>query len=110
MDGNQPEIVKAFRALGCTVAHTHRLGQGFPDICVGYGGLSMLIEIKDGSKPKSAQELTDDEREFQGRWTGGVRMVRNLDDVSETVSTLRRWHAAITRASCEQIAQEIEKR
>ena len=32
IDANQPEIVKSFRKLGCTVQHLHMVGDGCPDL------------------------------------------------------------------------------
>lgn len=98
-DANQPAIVEAFRKLGASVAHCHTVGHGFPDIAVGYSGLTMLVEIKDPSKPPSKQRLTDDEVEFFNTWKGGVRLVRDLDNVTETINTLVRWHEAIRRGN-----------
>jgi hypothetical protein len=95
-DANQTEIIEAFRKAGCTVRSVHMVGSGFPDLVVGFGGLSMLIEVKDGSKPPSAQKLTEDEQTFHNTWTGGVRLVRRLEDVPPTVETLMAWHKAIT--------------
>ena len=46
VDLNQKEIVKHFRSLGATVAHTHMIGQGYPDITVGYRGTNYMVEIK----------------------------------------------------------------
>lgn len=94
-DGNQSDIVAAFRKLGASVAHCHTIGKGFPDLAVGYGGLTMLIEIKDPSRPPSKQRLTEDEVDFFNTWKGGVRIVKDLDDVTETINTLVRWHEAI---------------
>jgi hypothetical protein len=62
---------------------------------VGFGGLTMLIEIKDPSQPPSKQRLTDDEVEFFSGWKGGVRIVRDVEDAAETINTLVRWHEAI---------------
>jgi hypothetical protein len=60
IDANQPEIVKAFRQLGCEVAITSNLGHGFPDLIVGKPKRQkvVLVEVKDGSKPPSARKLT----------------------------------------------------
>ena len=48
VDANQPVIVAALRAIGATVQHLHAVGQGCPDILVGYDGVNFLMEIKDG--------------------------------------------------------------
>ena len=67
VDNNQREIVKKLRKIpGVTVSITSALGDGFPDIVVGYKGVNHLIEIKDGSKPPSRRKLTPaEERELE---------------------------------------------
>ena len=87
-DANQPEIVKAFRALGCTVAHTHKLGQGFPDLVVGKLGVNVLVEIKASKKDK----LTPDEFDFFRDWKGHVSVVVDYEDVSRVVSVIEDEH------------------
>lgn len=81
VDANQPEIVEAFRSAGCHVAHTHTLGQGFPDLIVKGKTRMVMVEVKDGSKPPSAQALTPDELEFAEKWDGHYYVVRSVDDV-----------------------------
>ena len=95
VDANQAEVFKAFRKLGCSVWDTSRLGGGFPDCVLGYGGVCITVEIKDGSKPPSARKLTPAEIEFRDTWKGGVRLVQNLDDVQINVGLMRRWHRAL---------------
>ena len=70
VDANQPGTVKALRDAGMTVAVTSGLGKGFPDLVVGFRGLTCLIELKDGEKPPSAQKLTADEIQFRDSWAG----------------------------------------
>ena len=86
VDDNQPEIVKAFRALGCQVAHTHMVGAGFPDIVVERRGRVALVEIKDGSKRPSARKLTKPEAEFHETWP--VHIVESTGDV---IRLVREW-------------------
>ena len=52
-DSNQTEIAQTFRDMGATVAFTHTIGGGFPDLVIGFRGVNLLIEIKDGAKPPS---------------------------------------------------------
>ncbi len=52
-DANQPEIVAHFRKRGATVQHVHQI-PGALDLIIGYAGIDVRIEIKDGSKPSSA--------------------------------------------------------
>ncbi len=82
VDANQRTIVKALRAMGATVLHTHQLGKGAPDLIVGYRGREYLLECKDGQKPPSARKLTPDEETFHRTWRGSVvRVVESVDDV-----------------------------
>ena len=94
-DANHSVIVAAFRKLGCSVLSLAPLGNGAPDLAVGYGGLTCLVEVKDGAKPPSAQALTPDQKQFMDTWTGGVRLVNSLEAVVETVELLRRWREKI---------------
>ena len=82
-DDNQPQIVKAFRQLGYSVAHTHTIGKGFPDIVIGRDGVNTLVEIKDGLKTKSQRQLTPDEKEFHEAWRGTVVIIESVEDVIE---------------------------
>ena len=91
-DRNHAEIVKAFRSLGCSVLSLAPLGSGAPDLAVGYGGLTLLVEIKDGTVVPSARKLTPDQETFWDTWRGGVRLVTDLQAVVETVDLLNAWH------------------
>lgn len=91
VDANHAELAEAFRRLGCTFLSLAPLGKGAPDGAVGYGGLTILVEFKDGDKPKSKQKLTPDQKKFWDTWTGGVRLVTDLAGVEETVKVLRLW-------------------
>lgn len=80
VDGNQAEIVKALRGVGCSVQHLHTVGKGCPDILVGRDGMNILMEIKDGSLPPSRRALTDDEAEWHDAWRGSVCVVKSVED------------------------------
>ena len=85
VDANQPEIVEALRAVGCTVQHLHTVGKGCPDLLVGRAGRNFLLEIKDGNKPPSKRKLTADEKEWHQTWTGQVIVVNSVDEALEAV-------------------------
>lgn len=80
VDANQPDIVKALRAAGVSVAHTHMIGHGFPDILAGLCGVNILMEIKDGDKPPSARKLTPDEATWHAAWDGQVVVVSSPEE------------------------------
>ena len=94
IDVNQPSIVEAFRAHGCDYLHTHQLGKGYPDGFVAFGGIWLAIEIKGESGT-----LTEAQERLYGTLKTLPRIVRNVDEVDETVRTLKRWHEAIRRAA-----------
>ena len=74
-DANQPDIVKALRGAGATVQHLHGVGEGCPDLLVGYHHLNILMEVKDGAKPPSAQKLTGPQVIWHRDWRGKVYVV-----------------------------------
>ena len=70
MDANHKAISQALEQIGCTVQSLASVGGGCPDLLVGYHGHNYILEVKDGSKIPSKRKLTDDEAEWQERWTG----------------------------------------
>ena len=113
VDSNQKGVVKALRDAGASIAHTHTLGRGFPDFVIGLKGLSLvgefdvkelmeaienvkgvkvisgvniLVELKDGKKPQSAQKLTSDEEKWHEDWVGNVEIVKSEHDAIRLIS------------------------
>jgi hypothetical protein len=80
IDANQPEIVKALRAAGASVQSLADLGRGVPDLLVGWRGINLLFEVKDGAKRPSARRLTPGEEQWHRRWRGQVVVVESVDD------------------------------
>lgn len=78
IDANQPEIVKALRAAGCTVEHLHTVGKGCPDLLCAIAGHNFLIEVKDGSKDPSAQKLKPTQVEWHAKWNTDVYVVNSV--------------------------------
>lgn len=75
VDANHSEIRDALKAAGCSVRDLSGAGNGIPDLLVGYQGVNLLIECKDGRKPPSAQKLTRAQVEFFDSWLGQVAKV-----------------------------------
>lgn len=67
---------------------TAAIGDGFPDLAVGWRGVTYLLEVKDGSKPKSKRTLTPDEQKFHNEWRGAAAVVTSLDDALRTIGAL----------------------
>lgn len=85
VDANHSEIVAALRKIGATVTSTAGVGKGFPDLAVGWRGMTLLLEVKDGSKPPSAKQLTDDERKWHAEWRGHADVVESVEEALRAV-------------------------
>lgn len=85
IDSNQPEIVKALRQIGASVQHLHAVGQGCPDLLVGYRGVNVLLEVKDGAKFPSQRELNAAERDWHATWGGSVAIVETPEEAQLAV-------------------------
>jgi hypothetical protein len=89
VDANQPSIVAALTAAGATVQYLHTLGQGCPDLLVGYRGNNYVLEVKDGDKPPSRRRLTKDEDRWHAWWRGRVDVVENEREALEVIGAVR---------------------
>jgi hypothetical protein len=88
VDQNHTRICNALRAIGCLVFDTSSVGRGFPDIAICYGGRCFLIEIKDGSKARSARQLTGPQREFWRGWAECCFLIESEQDVIDLKNKL----------------------
>lgn len=86
VDSNQAEIVAVLRDLGATVQPLNAVKHGCPDLLVGYRGVNYLLEVKDGSKPKSQKKLTRDETKWIANWRGTVIVVESVDDAVTAIT------------------------
>lgn len=82
-DANKAEIVAALREAGAYVFDL-RLPL---DLLVGYAGKTLLLELKDGRKPKSAQAHTALQARFFREWIGGP--VATVNDVEGALRALK---------------------
>ncbi len=88
-DANHAAIMRHLRTLGCSVKDVSMV-PGFVDLVVGTGRVTELVEIKDGSKPPSAQKLTPAEERFWLTWAGRTpHVVRDLAQASRLVELMR---------------------
>lgn len=86
-DSNQTEIVKHFRAWGCSVLIIADL-KNCCDVIVAKHGRTIAVELKDGVKPKSARKLTPGEIKFEEGWLGAWRLVQSIKDADNVISEL----------------------
>ena len=96
IDANQTEIVKHFRAWGCSVLNISSL-KNCCDIAVALHGRTIMVEIKDGSKPKSARKLTEGEQKFKESWKGAWRLCESIKDADAIIAELTSTDIIYTR-------------
>jgi Holliday junction resolvase len=82
IDSNHKEIVKALRDAGASVLSLASMKHGCPDLLVGYGNETLLMEIKKDSKSK----FTPDQLDFMSKWRGGA--ISRVDSVDAAIRAL----------------------
>lgn len=87
-DGNQDQIVAELRQAGVSVAVTHQLGGGFPDIVTGFRGQNYQFEIKDPGQPPSKRKLTPAEEKYHDEWKGQVDIILSADEALNIMGAL----------------------
>jgi hypothetical protein len=86
VDENQSDIVNGLMLFGAKVQLLHAVGQGCPDILVGFNGKNFLIEIKNPDKPKGDQKLTPDQVKWHKFWTGQKAIAHTLDEALQIIN------------------------
>src|ERR1700677_1842760 len=84
-DANQSQIVSDLRKMGCSVLILSNIGQGCPDLLVGFRGFNYLFEVKDPTKPPNARKLTEDEEEFHLGGDGRGAKVETVEDCMDVM-------------------------
>jgi hypothetical protein len=91
-DVSQREIAGAFRVQGCSVVHTHGVGQGVPDLAVGLMNRTHFVEAKrpvTDANWRPGSDFTADQIEFQATWRGCYHTARTAEDAGELVKAWR---------------------
>jgi hypothetical protein len=87
VDANHAEIRDALRAAGYDVIDISKCGNGVPDLSVQVAPfLAVMLEVKDGAKAKSAQKLTEAEKQWLGHWGHVTRVVNSLEAAKNAIS------------------------
>lgn len=90
-DQNHAAIVRALKAAGCSVWDTSALGHGAPDLVVGRGRATFLLEVK---RPPGPRGGTSDDGQHQSEiqrlwallWRGSqVCVVTTVDEALRAV-------------------------
>lgn len=94
VDINQPAIVKALEAVGASVLVTSDLGQGLPDLVVGFRLVNYLLEVKNPATSYGRRGLNPLQERWATLWTGSpVRVVRSTEEALCVVDAIgcREW-------------------
>lgn len=86
VDANHAHIIEALRAVGASVSSLASVGDGVPDLLVGYRGENFLLEVKDGTKVPSARRLTDAQTKWFGSWRG--RKPSTVEDENDALCAI----------------------
>ena len=78
-DANHSQIIATFRRCGFSVLDLSRVGCGCGDALIAKGR-TVMVEIKDGSKPPSVRRLTPDEERFALSWKGEYHVIASVDE------------------------------
>jgi hypothetical protein len=81
VDTSQAPIIAMLRANGMSVKDCSSVGQGFPDLCIGFRGGTYLIEAKGAGHAHRAlalgePDLTAAQRVFHEQWAGDIGVVK----------------------------------
>jgi len=80
VDLNQKAVVEALRAIGASVQSLAPVGQGVPDLLVGWRNRNYLIEVK-----TLKGKLTEPQVKWHGDWKGTVHVVRTAKEAIEVL-------------------------
>lgn len=80
VDATQAAIVETLRAAGATVTSLAAVGDGCPDLLVGWRAHNLLLEVKDGSLAPSARALTPPQKKWHREWKGRAHVVNSVED------------------------------
>lgn len=87
-DRNQKEIAAALRATGASVVSLHTVGGGCPDLLVGRGGVTYLLEVKAPGRVTHERKVGTraKQQEFRDAWRGGpVHVVTTTSEAFDVV-------------------------
>jgi hypothetical protein len=83
VDENHNLIKHTFIALGASVLDLSRVGQGCPDMLIGYKGKCAMVEIKSSNKA----QFTEPQLKFIKNWRGSS--ISRIDSVDGAIRLIK---------------------
>jgi len=75
VDANQGDIVEPLLAIGASVQSLARVGNGCPDLLVGWRGHNVVMEVK-----MPGEKLNAVQKPWHRDWKGRSHVVRSFDE------------------------------
>lgn len=91
-DSNQKEIKDALEKAGASVHDLKAAGEGFPDLAVGYMGVTYLMEVIGPDKLKRFRKnggLSDNQVEWHDAWRGHCCAVKDVDEALGVIGVVQ---------------------
>jgi Holliday junction resolvase len=92
VDNTHREAVRQLRQIGASVQPLHTVGNGCPDLIVGWRGVNVLVEMKDGAKNQAKRALNVDQQKWHSRWAGQVCVAESAEEA--VVKVIAVWQEA----------------
>lgn len=93
VDATQPDIVAELRRIGATVQPLHTVGNGCPDLLVGWCGRNYVLECKsDRARSKRTGKIMradESHDEWHSTWRGQVATVFTPVEALQAIGALR---------------------
>jgi len=86
-DKNQAQIIQYLKDIGASVLVTSGLGDGAPDIAVGFRGRNYLFEIK--NPENKYYGVSKKQARWHDEWNGHVSVVWNLEEILEEMGAYK---------------------
>jgi hypothetical protein len=83
IDDTQPPIVRTLRQIGASVQSIAAVGEGCPDLLVGYHGMNLLMECKSADGDFTPKQVI-----WHNEWRG--RKVATVRSVGDAIAALNR--------------------
>lgn len=89
IDLNQSEIVGALKDVGASIIDTSGVGNGFPDLIVGFRGANYLLEVKNRKTNYGRKGLNKNQIAWAESWHGTPPIVvYSIDDALKAIGVI----------------------
>lgn len=87
-DANHSKVVKALRRVGASVQDLSRVGDGCPDLLVGFRQRTFVLAVKDGAKNESDRKLTSEQVRWHQSWQGQKAIVLSEEEALKAIGAI----------------------